>query len=53
MNNDYKIEEVDALVDALKALLRAYQTVHGDGDLEMQPAIYQANKVLANVGGGK
>ena len=33
--------------DALYVLLRDYESVHGDGDLEMQPALFQARKALA------
>lgn len=31
---------------ALAVLLRDYKAVHGIGDLEMQPALYQAQKAL-------
>ena len=35
------------LLGALQSLLTAYQTVHGVGDLEMQPAIFFARKCIA------
>jgi len=35
------------LLGALQSLLTAYQTVHGIGDLEMQPAIFFARKCIA------
>ena len=30
------------LLAALKVLMRDFEAVYGDGDLEMQPALYQA-----------
>ena len=35
------------LLCALQSLLTAYQTVHGIGDLETQPAIFFARKCIA------
>ena len=37
----------DKLADALRVFLRDYEMTHGTGDLEMQPALYQARKALA------
>ena len=39
------------LLEALLVMLRDYMAVHGDGDLEMQPAIYQAQKAIAKATG--
>lgn len=35
------------LLGALRSMLTAYETVHGIGDLEMQPAIFFARKCIA------
>lgn len=35
------------LLGALQSLLTAYQTAHGIGDIEMQPAIFFARKCIA------
>lgn len=40
------------LLAALGAILRAYTTVYGYGDLEMQPAIYQARTAISKATGG-
>lgn len=42
----------DELLAALKVLLRDYAAVHDIGDVEMQPAIYQARAVIAKAEGG-
>lgn len=44
---------VEEMVIALRVLLRDYEAVHGDGDLEMQPALAQASKALVSFGGDK
>lgn len=44
---------VEKMVVALRVLLRDYEAVHGDGDLEMQPALLQASNALVSFGGGK
>ena len=36
---------------ALKVLLSAFETIYGIGDLEIQPAIYQANRAIDSVKG--
>ena len=38
--------EVEALRAALSVVLRDYAAVHCDGDLEMQPALFQARAAL-------
>lgn len=41
------------LLAALKVMLRDYKAAHdGIGDLEMQPAIFQATAAVANAEGG-
>ena len=39
------------LLAALKVMLRDYTAVHDIGDVEMQPAIYQARAAIAKVEG--
>ena len=39
--------EIEALREALAVMLRDYTAVHDIGDVEMQPAIYQARAALA------
>lgn len=43
-------ETTEQLVDSVLVLLRDYEAVHGDGDLEMQPALYQVRKSLEKAG---
>jgi hypothetical protein len=38
------------LLAALQVILRDYMAVHDIGDVEMQPAIYQARAALARAG---
>ena len=40
------------LLEALQVMLRDYTAVHDIGDVEMQPAIYQARAAIAKVEGG-
>lgn len=44
------IPVANGLIEALEVLLRGYEAVHGTGDLEMQPAIFQARRALENAG---
>lgn len=53
MDTNCASTDLQLLRDSLHVLLRDYRAVYGDGDLEMQPAIYQAAAALASVGGGK
>lgn len=46
-------ETTEQLVDSVLVLLRDYKAVHGDGDLEMQPALYQVRKSLEKAGATK
>lgn len=46
-------ETTEQLVDSVLVLLRDYEAVHGDGDLEMQPALYQVRKSLEKAGATK
>ena len=41
------IVQRDELLAALKVMLRDYAAVHDIGDLELQPAIYQARAAIA------
>jgi hypothetical protein len=41
----------DKLLAALEVMLRNYTAVHDIGDVEMQPAIYQARAAIAEVKG--
>lgn len=40
------------LLKALQVMLRDYAAVHDIGDVEMQPAIYQARAAIAKATGG-
>jgi len=40
------------LLVALRVILRDYDAVHGDGDLEMQPALLQAQFAIEMAVGG-
>ena len=40
------------LLAAIKVMLRDYAAVHDIGDVEMQPAIYQARAAIAKAEGG-
>jgi hypothetical protein len=42
--------ENEAMREALAVMLRDYTAVHDIGDVEMQPAIYQARAALARAG---
>ena len=42
--------ENEALRETLAVMLRDYTAVHDIGDVEMQPAIYQARAALARAG---
>jgi len=42
--------ENEALRETLAVMLRDYTAVHDIGDVEMQPAIYQARAALARTG---
>jgi hypothetical protein len=42
--------EIQALRETLAVMLRDYTAVHDIGDVEMQPAIYQARAALARTG---
>ena len=46
------IERNLELLEALHVVLRDYMAVHGVGDLEMQPALFQARAAMAKVTGG-
>lgn len=39
------------LLEALKVILRDHMAVHGVGDLEMQPALFQARAAIAKATG--
>lgn len=39
------------LLTALEVILRDYMAVHGAGDLEMQPALFQASAAIAKATG--
>lgn len=41
----------DELLEALKVVLRDHMAVHGVGDLEMQPALFQASAAIAKATG--
>lgn len=41
----------DELLKAVKVVLRDYEVVHGVGDLEMQPALFQASAAIAKAAG--
>ena len=41
------------LLEALKVILRDHMAVHGVGDLEMQPALFQARAAIAKATGGE
>jgi len=41
------------LLAALQIMLRDYAAVHDIGDLELQPAIYQARAAIAKATGGQ
>jgi len=45
------IEAAPDLLTALQVVLRDYTAVHGIGDVEMQPAIYQARAAIAKATG--
>ena len=51
--NSLLISAAPELLAALQVMVRDYSTVHGIGDLEMQPAIYQANQAIENATGEK
>jgi len=40
------------LLEALQVVLRDHMAVHGVGDLEMQPALFQARAAIAKATGG-
>jgi hypothetical protein len=42
--------EIEALRETLAVMLRDYTAVHDVGDVEMQPAIYQARAAIARAG---
>ncbi len=42
------IQAAPQLLKALQCLLRDHEAVHGIGDLEMQPALYQARAAIAD-----
>ena len=46
---DYKAQQavMQQALEALRVMLRDYAAVHGIGDVEMQPAIYQARAAIA------
>ena len=46
-------QERDELLAALQVMLRDYTAVHDIGDVEMQPAIYQARAAIAKATGGE
>ncbi len=46
-------QQRDELLAALEVMLRDYTAVHDIGDVEMQPAIYQARAAIAKVKGGE
>lgn len=45
------IPAAKGVIEAIDVLLRDYEAVHGDGDMEMQPSLFQARKAIAKAKG--